>query len=293
MDGIRETGPINSGNPEANVAGNEGGDLITSLAGIQPQTPAAVTQALPASGQQQGTSQQTASPEGSPPQGTTAPTLPGWTAAATKELRADPRFTAYASKFKSLDDAVRSALDLEQKMGAMVTIPGENATPEEIAAFLKKAGAPETKTDYKLDKGNLPEEDFNAFLDTVHAANTPKVVAAKLLDWYKGRVAEYAAQQQRAQAQAIEARKIAKVDTERTLKERLGADYPAAQENMRRAARQFVPPTLAKRLSESGLGNDPDLAMILHQLGKTLREDSTVRGEGAGAGKGGTWFKYD
>lgn len=294
MDGIRETGPSISGNPTANVPGNEGGDLITSLVSAQdPQAPAAAPQALPGTGQPQETSPQTASPEGSPPQGTTAPTLPGWTAAATKELRADPRFTAYAAKFKSLDDAVKSALELEQKMGAMVTIPGENATPEEIAAFWKKAGVPEKKTDYKLDRGTLTEEDYNAFLDTAHSAGMPQPVAAKLLEWYKGRVGEYAAQQAQQEAQRVEARKTAKVEAERTLKERLGADYQTAQDTMKRAARQYLTPTLAKKLSDSGLGNDPDLAMILYHLGKTLKEDGEVKGGAPGSGGGSSWFSYD
>lgn len=294
MDGIREQGPNTSGNPPSNVQGNDAGDIITSLLGTQtPETPGAVPQALPATGQPQGTSQQTASPEGSPPQGTTAPQLPGWTAAATKELRADPRFTAYAAKFKSLDEAVKSALELESKMGAMVSIPGEDATPEEIAAFWKKAGVPESKTDYKLDKGTLSDADYNAFLETAHSAGMPQPVAAKLLDWYKGRATEYAAQQEAQRAQELAARKTAKVEAERVLKERLGADYQTAQDTMRRAVSQHMTPALAKKLSDSGLGNDPDLALILYHLGKTLNEDTSVRGEGPGASQGGTWFSYD
>jgi hypothetical protein len=82
----------------------------------------------------------------------------GWTDKLPEELGES---RASFGKFKSVQDLAKSYTNLEKRLGKAATavlVPGENATPEEKAAYRKAIGAFETVDEYaKLQPESLPE----------------------------------------------------------------------------------------------------------------------------------------
>jgi len=103
----------------------------------------------------------------------------GWTDRLPEEM-GDARSTF--GKFKSLPDMAKSYRELETRLGKPVgvTVPGENAKPEEVAAYRKAVGALESVDEYaKIKPENLPEGlDWNDDLskpvyELAHKYNIP------------------------------------------------------------------------------------------------------------------------
>jgi hypothetical protein len=125
---------VSSGNlsrASGKESGEAGTTLVTDLASSQPGSgPDPASQEGAQGGQTQGEGQQ----------GAQATSLPKWSSAVGQEVRDDPRFSAWAGKHESFTAAVKSALELDSKIGGMVSYPSEKSSPEEIAAFWTKAG---------------------------------------------------------------------------------------------------------------------------------------------------------
>lgn len=206
------------------------------------------------------------------------PELPGWSAAATKALKADPRFIAYASKFKSFDDAVKSALDLEQKMGTMVAIPGKDASDEERTAFLLKRGVPEKPEGYVLPKdakvyNKAQEQDFRELAHKLHLDQDDALAL------YEQTTAAIKATAEGLLKQRAEA----KTQCDGVLRKEWGAKYDEYRETMRRGLARFGSKQLADYLDKSGAGNQPEIVKLFYELGRISKEDTAPAGRpGAG-----------
>lgn len=68
-----------------------------------------------------------------------------WADGLTDESKKD-----YARRFKSLDEVIDGALAMRKDVSSRIKVPGENATPEEKAAFNKAIGASDNVEDYKV-----------------------------------------------------------------------------------------------------------------------------------------------
>jgi len=259
-------GPQTAGNPpQAGSQGTQGGStLVTELAGnvaSQGQGAPAQEPAQASQGNQPGPVE-----------------LPGWTAATTKVLRSDPRFTAYASKFKSLDDAVKSSLDLEEKIGKMVAIPDEKAPDQDKAAFWAKLGVPEKPTDYKLD---IPKdmdvdetqvEEYKALAHKFRMNNDQASAVFKL-----------AAERASKEIEAFRARNDqAKQEVEQTLKREWGDKYDEQRAILARGIQAYGSPELLKDADATGMGNKTSFIKLLHRFGQLTQEDSALKRPGGG-----------
>ena len=214
------------------------------------------------------------------------PELPGWTQATTKELRADPRFAAFASKFKSFDEAVKSALELEAKIGGMVSLPGKESKPEDIADYYKKIGVPEKPEGYDLKKKegiDYSDEslaEFRALASKFHltqeqaagmfeAANE---TAAKAL-------ADYAAKQQQNAQEAV-------TNCEASLKKEWGTSFDVNLDSARRGMAAYADKELLNDAARTGMGNSPAFMKLFARIGQLVREDSTAHRAPGGRGEG-------
>jgi hypothetical protein len=125
----------------------------------------------------------------------------GWQETLTEEHRAE------AAKFKTLPDLIKSYRHWQTiasgKLDGMVKVPGEGATPEEVAAFNRARGVPDKLEDYGITKpeGEMAklwnEDQVNTFLKEAHTMGLNKEQAAKLV--------QYQLTQQHAVASAEEA----------------------------------------------------------------------------------------
>jgi len=213
-----------------------------------------------------------------PSQDSTQPAaeLPGWTTSTTKTLRADPRFAAYASKHKTLDEALQASIDMEEKAGKMVAIPGEKATDEEKTAFYGKLGVPAKPADYKLDLDPKMSVDKKQVEEYQKLAHSMQLTNEQANAFFKT-ANESAARE----IQAFKARNNdEKMQVQETLKKEWGEKYASEVAIMTRGIKAYGGEDLLKDAEATGMGNKLSFIRLLHKLGQTTVEDSVSRATG-------------
>lgn len=269
---------------ETNVTEKAGsGSLLTG------QTPEAAT---PEPDKGAPPADKAASPQ--PAQGNEKPgpvELAGFAQAATKELKGDQKFLALASKFKSFDEMARAHMELESRLGTAIVPPGENATPEERAAYWAKLGVPEAPDKYVLDRPELPdglEYDDAAtqeFQKLAHEHHISAEAAKALFAWQVNRTIEA---QKAAMAQAQEAEAIAAADAKRardevvtSLKKEWGSGFQTELGSALRTVDTFESrfPGLKAELDRTGFGNSAVGIKLFHSLATMMADHAFVEGE--------------
>ena len=171
----------------------------------------------------------------------------------------------------------------QQSQQAGFKVPAIGASAEEVAAFNKALGVPDTPAGYEvtLEQGLEGVIDLDAFKGLAHEVGLSPGQAQALVT-----LASQKTQAQEAEIAAqVEQQQAAQV--EQTTSELKRAWGEAMTENLRvanRALRTFGGAELQDRLSEAGLLNDPVVIHAFYQAGQGLREDAAP-GSGTGAGK--------
>lgn len=176
--------------------------------------------------------------------------------------------------WKDPSEVVNGYMNLEKLRGVpaerLLTMPGENATPEEIKAFNTKLGVPEKVDGYQLP---IPQGQDGALAKTAaawfHEAGVPAKAAAKVVEAWNAHVAtaQAAENEQFQQRASVEHGEVI-------------AEWGAAADKMtelgKRAATQFVP-------AKSNEERVQILAKIEHAIGTgaMLRMFATI-GQGLG-----------
>jgi hypothetical protein len=218
-------------------------------------------------------------PDGTGQQGAQATEPPKWSSAVSKEVRDDPRFATWAAKQDSFSAAVKNALELESKIGGMITLPTDKSSPEEIAAFYTKVGVPSKPEEYKLDRTDgLDYDDTQeqAFKDELHKKHVPQDVA----NWIYKEMGE------RTKA-AIEARSARMEEDKTALRARLekehGKDYGAFVSTMQQGIAKYGSKELIVALKKSGLEYNLEVVNHFHRLGQLVKPDSALQRGGSTA----------
>jgi hypothetical protein len=194
-----------------------------------------------------------------------------------------------AKNFRTSADAVKCARDLRQKLSTMVAVPGDGASAEDIAAFRKRLGVPDSPDGYKLAARDRYPASVDAeaartaeadFLRAMHAAGASPAVVAAALDWYWGAVAK--AGEKAGSSSSADATK----DAEAALRKAWGRAYDDNLALARRAIGDYGGGELAAHLDRTGLGNSVALANALADLGRYRAEDSLFAAGRPGAGGG-------
>lgn len=100
-------------------------------------------------------------------------------------------------KFKTLPDVLKSYSYLEKKIGAKgVILPTEKSTPEEVSAYRRAMGIPDTVEGYELKPEKLPEgmtwndEVGRQFAEIAHEHGVPakamRALAERFATWQEG-----------------------------------------------------------------------------------------------------------
>lgn len=123
------------------------------------------------------------------PEVTAAPTAPSndWRATLPEDIRAVPELQKYAS----VADLAKGHVEQSKLVGRKgLEIPGPDAKPEQVAAFHKALGVPESPDKYDLKPHPVwahPDwnrEAFTDFLKEMHASGAPPAVVQKAADFY-------------------------------------------------------------------------------------------------------------
>jgi hypothetical protein len=211
-----------------------------------------------------------------------------------------PELRRVAEKFASPAEVVKSYAALESRLGRSVVKPGPAASAEEIAAYRRQLGVPESAEGYEV---RLPEDLPEAlrddaagetlrqdFLAAMHAAGAGGEVVQSALDWYYATAAESLARQERDAAENRAAQ-------EAELRRDWGGEHDRNLALAQRAVASLGGEAFAdflegKAVDGVKLGDHPAFVRAFAEIGRRLGEDAPLDGEGQG-GEAGLWARID
>ncbi|NIA72278.1 hypothetical protein HBA54_27165 [Pelagibius litoralis] len=219
--------------------------------------------------------------------------------AAKKEAAADWRaglgddLKPVAEKFTSPADVVKSYSELQKRLGNSVLLPGKDAKPEEIAAFHKKLGVPESPEGYKVElPKELPEElkpneaaqeSTKDFLKAMHGAGATPGVVQTALSWYYGSLQAGSEQKAANEKKATE-------EANAALEQEWGEDAKANDAFGVRAVKEFGGDDFAefletKEIDGIKVGDHPAFRRAFANIGRKMGEGRPlVEGDSEAAG---------
>ncbi len=199
---------------------------------------------------------------------------------------ADDRVRRFAEKFTSPADAAKTAFEFRQKLSDVVPKPGKNATPEEVAAFRKAIGVPDSPGGYEIELPDDPRPEMQldeagearlaGFLGAMHQAGAPPAAVQAAIDTYFAMVEESldavteAAGRHRAAAEA-------------ELTKEWAGDFKRNNELAKRAAHafggeRFVDFIEKAKVDGVTLGDHPELLRAFARIGRNMNEDGLHMG---------------
>lgn len=208
-------------------------------------------------------------------------------------LPEDMRGLKTLEKFDGIKALAQGYVNIEKLQGASIKMPGEDAKPEEWAAFYNKLGRPEKVEDYGIetkppDGYEHDKEAEGRFLAKAHELGLTKTQAEALI--------QFGINENLAQADKETTLNIAKTEEAMaTLKDEWGA---AADRNValaQRAFAEFGGDDLRSLLEdkESSFGNHPAVVKFAASVGQALLEDGHISGEDVGMSTEGARAKID
>lgn len=256
-------------------------------------TPAASTEAVVVSGTE--TAPQAVAPAGEAPQpaGTLATAEPtdkvavapadwpdDWRAKVAGE---DAKELARLQRMGSPADVWKAYRALEAKIssGQLKAAPKPDATPEELAAWRKDNGLPDSPDGYKpeLPNGMVPGEAemplIGGFQKTAHELGMTPEQFNKTLSWYF-------AEQDAAKAAAYEADKAFRTEAEEALRAEWGPAYRAEVKGIANFMEANAPSGLADVLFNARtadgklIGDHPEMLRWLNSLARTVNPLATL-----------------
>lgn len=218
--------------------------------------------------------------------------LPGWSQGLDSESKEDMRrrLTEDPKAFegvKGLSDFYRGYIQ-KGELESRVFVPDKNATPEQLAAYRKAVGVPESPDGYAFEKPQLPEgmqydETTEAwFKNTSHELGIPAQAASELFSQFNAREIERyrAAQSKRledAKKQAEERdRQVG--ETKNVLQQEWGESFPQrlAAANGVFLDEKIVPADLRQSIMDARLQNHPGMVKIMDLLAKATASDNRL-----------------
>jgi hypothetical protein len=214
--------------------------------------------------------------EGSVPTATggevTPETLAEWGAQLPKEIKENPDAVKVLAKFGKLGDLANGYLELQKKLGNSLSIPGENASSDEIAAYHKRIGVPESAEKYSFKQDGAAEKEF-ASLALKNGMTDKQAIACA--GFFSSTLEAIKAARENANVQQIMA-------SDQALKEKYGSKYPEAIAHIERAVRSFGGEAFGKVLQTSGLAGHPAIIELLIMAGTQMSEASATNRGGSG-----------
>lgn len=215
--------------------------------------------------------------------------VPGWVSALPDEFKVND----YVKGFQKPGDFVKEALDhktqretLETRLQSAIFKPGEGAKPEDIAAYRKALGVPDSPTDYKFTPAEGVEHDPKMLewaASTFHKHGVSQEAAAGIAQEWDGFVQGLGAAMEEAHTTEVaEGVKVA----EETLRGEWKQDFDKNVEETKRGYQAFekIVPGFGQLIDsvevQAGLklGNDPRMLKVFHAIGRAIGDDGNLPG---------------
>lgn len=212
--------------------------------------------------------------------------LPGFASYMKRESREKHAEALKGYKDKKLDDVFDELVDSKGKLSRAIVIPDpKTATPEDMAAFKKTMGIPDSPDAYDLKT--------DAFKDMEGVDGLAKEFKLRAASWglTKGQAAQAFEFLAGIGKSGLEAQAKAKGDHKASFGDRLleavGKDQKKADEVMNRVrafmVKQIADPDLIKDFDASGLLYSPKLAVKLAEISAKLDDAPYIDGKPAPA----------
>ena len=178
------------------------------------------------------------------------------------------------SKYQSLPDLAKAHFHLQKKLGNPgIQVPTDKSGPDEIAAYRKAVGVPESADKYELLPEQMPEgvqanpELLKPYAEIAHRHNIPTAAMKEL-------VAENL--RQAGMVNEVMGGMVTQrlAEGEKQLREKFGSEYDTRVNMAKRAAS-----VVGLDLTTHGL-TDPNVVIALAQLGDMMSEDKLAQGDG-------------
>lgn len=205
------------------------------------------------------------------------PDYPKWMAQTAGENKTNERL----AKFSTIDELSKEYLTLSEKLeqGKLVPLPGEDASDEEMQAYLKAIGVPDTPDLYKKVDSELPEgigyteEEFSQLREMAHKLAWTNSQFEAFQTWEN----ETAKKKIQEATAVLEAKKK---ETKEYFVKEWGSNYDENLNLMKKGVQEFGGPEFLKKLGPAG--NLPEVVNFLVEKGRSVRDDSLLDGEAPG-----------
>lgn len=184
------------------------------------------------------------------------------------------------SKFTSEEALAKSYIELEGKLGKSVSMPGQDASPEDWAKFYERVGRkiPKSADEYAIDRGKADDALVSSFKKSALEAGLSSDEAGKV---FKG-VLQYLDSSKAAQSESYTSR-MKEADV--LLRKEYGPQYESKLKDARSAFDMLFDDQTRADIAESGLANNPRFIKVLAELGPQLNGDYFLRASGKEAPK--------
>ena len=190
-----------------------------------------------------------------------------------EDLRSDEKVANFASKYKSLEDAIKGGAHAASKLGEKtegLRRPADDADPSEWASFYNAIGRPEDPNAYSWEPPEGMEVDESKIGDTKNALHGLGLTESQfrgVMDMY---AAELRGMNEGMSEQMEAAKKEAIQQTRDSLAEEWGNKTNERIEDAKRAAERFG---IAEWLDQSGALAEPNLIRMLSTVEQGMSED--------------------
>jgi len=216
---------------------------------------------------------------GGKPEPSTPDEFPGYRPQLPANRRNDEVLKTAPRTVEGLVDAYAELVALKEKGSEPPARPAEGASDEEMAAYRKVMGIPESADKYNLTKPDFPEEMTEEvadtekwFRETAFALDIPGEAAKALYDSYNKQLSE----RLKAYADKREAERIKTIET---ATEEFGESYEALSKKAQGLAVQIGGEEFKEFLNSTGAGDQPGLVLGMLRLAKRVGEDNFHPGD--------------
>lgn len=200
---------------------------------------------------------------------------PSWRDSLPDDLKADKSLES----FKDIPSLAKSYVETKKLVGAKSAVPGPEAKPEEIAAFHKAIGVPDTPEGYTPKIPEVPGLAFDTetakpFLVAMHKVGAPPAVVQAALDAY-GQFERAKWDEDRASEKAVGLQ----------LRQEWGVNYEATLGKIKEAVRWAGGDELVEQMYASRDGVNPIVLKAWGKVASDLFEAGVIQGDaGVSAG---------
>lgn len=193
-----------------------------------------------------------------------------------------PEMHNFANQFASPADAVKTALDLRQKLSTSVQVPGADTDPAKRLEVFNRLGRPETVDGYNVtppenapDWVSLEDESVQgaqrSFLEAMHGTGATQEMVDAAFGWYWNHLSDSESARDRVLEEEL-------ANAEAGLRREWGREFEGNLEHAGRAVAAFGGHELGDTLEQFGLSNHPAVIRAFARVGRTMGEDTMISG---------------